>query len=52
MHVWAFRGRPVYTFVDDKNPGDTEGDSFGEWRGTRNGFLAFFLRDDFLDNAN
>ena len=52
MHVWAFRGRPVYTFVDDKKPGDTEGDSFGEWRGTRNGFTAFFLRDDFLDNAN
>lgn len=52
MHVWAFRGRPVYTFIDDKNPGDTEGDSFGEWRGSRNGFTAFFLRDDFLDNAN
>ncbi len=52
MHVWAFRGRPVYTFIDDKKPGDTEGDSFGEWRGTRNGFSAFFLRDDFLDNAN
>ncbi|MGE3335662.1 MAG: hypothetical protein AB7I36_18615 [Rhodospirillaceae bacterium] len=51
-YVWAFRGRPVYTFIDDKNPGDTEGDSFGEWRGTRNGFTAFFLRDDFLDNAN
>ena len=51
MHVWAFRGRPVYTFSGDKKPGDTEGDSFGEWRGSRNGFKAFFLRDDFLGNA-
>ena len=26
MHVWAFRGRPVYTFSGDKKPGDTQGD--------------------------
>jgi predicted lipoprotein with Yx(FWY)xxD motif len=24
--VWAFRGRPVYTYVGDKGPGDTYGD--------------------------
>lgn len=52
MHVWAFRGRPVYTYSGDKKPGDTEGDSFGEWIGNRNGFSAFFLRDDFMNNAN
>ncbi len=52
MYVWAFRGRPVHTYSGDKKPGDTEGDSFGEWIGTRNGFTAFFLRDDFMGNAN
>jgi predicted lipoprotein with Yx(FWY)xxD motif len=24
--VWAYRGRPVYTYVGDKGPGDTNGD--------------------------
>ena len=50
MHVWAFRGRPVYTFVAEQ-PGDVDGDSWGEFYGFRNGFKAFWLRDDFFSNA-
>jgi predicted lipoprotein with Yx(FWY)xxD motif len=26
--VWAYRGRPVYTYVGDKAPGDTVGDGY------------------------
>jgi predicted lipoprotein with Yx(FWY)xxD motif len=26
--VWAYRGRPVYTYVGDKAPGDTAGDGY------------------------
>ena len=51
IHVWAYRGRPVFNFVGDKLPGDSEGDSSGEFNGYRNGFKAFWLRDDFLNNA-
>ncbi|MHB1205663.1 MAG: COG4315 family predicted lipoprotein [Rhodospirillaceae bacterium] len=50
MHVWAYRGRPVYTFADEK-PGDVDGDAWGEFYGARNGFKAFWLRDDFYSNA-
>jgi predicted lipoprotein with Yx(FWY)xxD motif len=50
MHVWAFRGRPVYTFAADQ-VGDVEGDAWGEFYGFRNGFKAFWLRDDFFSNA-
>ncbi len=50
MHVWAYRGRPVYTYFNDK-PGDVNGDALGEFYGTRNGFKAFWLRDDFYNNA-
>ena len=25
---WAFKGKPVYTWVKDQNPGDTTGDGF------------------------
>ncbi|MBD25886.1 MAG: hypothetical protein CMG46_12945 [Candidatus Marinimicrobia bacterium] len=49
--VWAYRDRPVYNFADDKRPGETRGDGWGEFYGYRNGFKAFWLRDDFLDNA-
>ncbi|MGE3335964.1 MAG: hypothetical protein AB7I36_20175 [Rhodospirillaceae bacterium] len=52
MYVWAFRERPVYTFAGDKQPGDVNGDGRGEWRGGRNGFRAFMLRDDFLGNTD
>jgi predicted lipoprotein with Yx(FWY)xxD motif len=50
LHVWAFRGRPVYTFADE-DAGDVDGDAWGEFFGYRNGFKAFWLRDDFFSNA-
>ncbi len=52
LHVWAYRGRPVYTFAKDVNPGDTWADGYGEHRATRNGFKAFWLRDDFFGGAS
>jgi predicted lipoprotein with Yx(FWY)xxD motif len=51
LHVWAYRDRPVYTFVEDKKPGDIRGNGWGEFEGARNGFKAFWLRDDFSGNA-
>ena len=51
LHVWAYRARPVYTFFDDKKPGDINGDAWGEFNGWRNGFKAFWVRDDFFYNA-
>jgi predicted lipoprotein with Yx(FWY)xxD motif len=51
LHVWAYRGRPVYSFAGDTRPGETRGDGWGEFYGYRNGFKAFWLRDDFLNNA-
>ena len=50
--VWAFRGRPVFTFEGDKEPGDINGNRTGEYNGRRNGFSALLVRDDFFDNAN
>jgi predicted lipoprotein with Yx(FWY)xxD motif len=50
LHVWAYRGRPVYTFARE-NPGDVDGDAWGEFYGFRNGFKAFWLRDDFYSNS-
>ena len=52
ISVWAYRERPVYTFGHDRKPGDANGDGFGEFNGYRDGFKAFWLRDDFLDNAS
>jgi predicted lipoprotein with Yx(FWY)xxD motif len=51
LHVWAYRGRPVYTYVGDREPGVTNGDGIGEFTGRRNGYKAFVLRDDFGENA-
>ena len=51
LRVWSYRDRPVYTFAGDRRPGDSNGDAWGEFNGYRNGFKAFWLRDDFLDNA-
>ncbi|MDY6949259.1 MAG: hypothetical protein SXG53_26515 [Pseudomonadota bacterium] len=51
LHVWAYRERPVYTCALDVRPGDANCDSFGEFNGRRNGFKAFWLRDDFGGNA-
>jgi hypothetical protein len=52
IRVWAYRDRPVYTFADDKQPGDVNADSWGEFTGQRNGFKVFILRDDFFPNAS
>lgn len=51
LHVWAYRGRPVFTYAGDKKPGQVGADGWGEFHGTRNGFKAFWLRDDFKGNA-
>jgi predicted lipoprotein with Yx(FWY)xxD motif len=50
LHVWAYRGRPVYTFAGDPEPGVLNGQGIGEFAGTRNGFRAFILRDIFQDS--
>jgi predicted lipoprotein with Yx(FWY)xxD motif len=51
INVWAYRASPVFTFAGDTEPGDATGDAFGEFNGYRNGFKAFWLRDDYLTNA-
>lgn len=51
LRVWAYRDRPVYTYAGDKVPGDIDGIARGEHRGRRNGFVAFWLRDDFFGNS-
>lgn len=51
LRVWAYLGAPVYTYAGDKAPGDINGNGNGEFGGSRNGFVAFFLRDDFFKNA-
>ncbi|MGE3476406.1 MAG: hypothetical protein AB7H70_11430 [Rhodospirillaceae bacterium] len=51
LRVWAYRDRPVYTFYRDRKPGDIWGDSWGEMHGRRNGFKAFWIRDDFMNGA-
>lgn len=48
LHVWAYRDRPVYTYSGDRQPGDVNADSHGEFRGERNGFKAFWIRDDYF----
>ena len=50
LHVWAFRGRPIYTFAGDKEEGDIGADSWGQDHGDRNGFNAFWMRDDYKGN--
>lgn len=49
LHVWAYRGRPIYTFVADRDVGDINADGWGEVQGMRNGFTAFFWRDHYED---
>jgi predicted lipoprotein with Yx(FWY)xxD motif len=51
LRVWAFRDRPVYTYAGDDHPGDTYADGIGEFRGEREGFKAFWVRDDFNGRA-
>lgn len=47
LRVWAFRERPVYTYAGDKRPGDVNADGLGEFRSERNGYRAYWIRDDF-----
>jgi predicted lipoprotein with Yx(FWY)xxD motif len=47
LRVWAYRDRPVYLCARDKKPGDLECDSWGENFGLRNGYRAFWVREDF-----
>jgi predicted lipoprotein with Yx(FWY)xxD motif len=47
LRVWAYRERPVYTYAGDRQPGDFFADGVGEFNGEREGFKAFWLRDDF-----
>jgi predicted lipoprotein with Yx(FWY)xxD motif len=48
VHVWAYRDRPIYTYSGDREPGDVNADSHGEFRGERNGFNALWIRDDYF----
>lgn len=51
LRVWAYRDRPVYTYAGDKRPGDTNADGIGEFRGEREGFKAYWVRDDYNGRA-
>jgi predicted lipoprotein with Yx(FWY)xxD motif len=44
MRVWAFRGRPVYTYAGDKTPADVNGDGIGEKIAGTMGFLSMRVR--------
>lgn len=48
LHVWAFRDRPVYTYAGDDHPGDVNADGHGEFRSEREGYNAFWLRDEYF----
>jgi predicted lipoprotein with Yx(FWY)xxD motif len=48
LRVWAYQGLPVYTYAGDKVAGDMNGNGNGEFGGSRNGFRAFVMRDDFF----
>lgn len=52
LRVWTYMGVPVVTYSGDKKPGDIFGHGAGEFAGRRNGFRAFFLRDDYFNAAN
>jgi predicted lipoprotein with Yx(FWY)xxD motif len=47
LRVWAFRDRPVYTYAGDREAGDVYADAHGEFRALREGYSAFWLRDDY-----
>jgi predicted lipoprotein with Yx(FWY)xxD motif len=51
LRVWAYRGRPVYTYAGDKQPGDFAGNAIGEWQGRRNGFRAFWIRAELFTRS-
>jgi predicted lipoprotein with Yx(FWY)xxD motif len=48
LRVWAYRERPVFTYTGDLQPGDINGHDHGEFTGKRNGFQAFWIRDEFF----
>jgi predicted lipoprotein with Yx(FWY)xxD motif len=48
LHVWAYRERPVYTFAGDAQPGEVNADGLGEFQSEREGFRAFWWRDEFF----
>ncbi len=52
LNVWTFRARPVYTFAGykgygDRKPSDINAQSWGEFNGERNGYIALVYRDIF-----
>ena len=49
LRVWAYRERPVYTFAGDERPGEVNADGLGEFQSEREGFRAFWWRDDFFN---
>src|SRR5262249_21780055 len=49
LRVWAFRNKPIYTYAGDRKVGDIEADAWGQDHGRRNGYTAFWFRDDFKD---
>ena len=46
LRVWAYRGRPIYTFSGDKQPGDDRGDGVSAGIGQAIMFTAIKLRHD------
>lgn len=52
LRVWAYRERPVYTFAGDERPGEVNADGLGEFQADREGFRAFWWRDDFFRVGN
>ena len=47
LHVWAYRDRPVFTFIRDERPGMIKAVSWGEFYGARNGYKAFWIHTEF-----
>ena len=52
LRVWTYRERPVYTFAGDARPGEVNADGLGEFQADREGFRAFWWRDDFFRIGN
>ena len=52
LRVWAYRERPVFTFAGDARPGEVNADGLGEFQAEREGFRAFWWRDDFFRVGN
>ena len=47
LHIWVFRDRPIYTFAGDRDFGDMLADAWGQDHASKNGFNAFWTRDNF-----